>query len=73
MIKEKFAKLIDVKSFVTLLLVSALAFLVIYSAITGKHYYGTQKRPEDVPLTTQPGCYLLPNAKTEQEESESPD
>ena len=36
MLKEKFAKLIDVKSFVTMLLVSALAFLVIYSAITGK-------------------------------------
>ena len=36
MLKEKFAKLIDVKSFVTILLVSALAFLVIYSAITGK-------------------------------------
>ena len=34
--KERFAKLIDVKSFVTMLLVSALAFLVIYSAITGK-------------------------------------
>lgn len=36
MLKEKIAKLIDVKSFVTILLVSALAFLVIYSAITGK-------------------------------------
>ena len=36
MLKEKFSKLIDVKSIVTLLLVSALTFLVIYSAITGK-------------------------------------
>ena len=36
MLKEKFAKLIDVKLIVTLLLLSALTFLVIYSSITGK-------------------------------------
>jgi len=41
-----------------------------FSAITGKHYYGTQKRPDDVPKTVKSGCYLL---KTEEEESESPD
>lgn len=35
-IKERFAKLIDVKSGVTILLVATLTFLVIYSAITGK-------------------------------------
>lgn len=34
--KEKLAKLIDVKSIVTLLLMFTLAFLVIYSSITGK-------------------------------------
>lgn len=34
--KEKFAKLIDVKSITTLVLVAALAFLVVYSGITGK-------------------------------------
>lgn len=34
--KNKLAKLVDVKSIVTLVLVAALAFLVIYSAITGK-------------------------------------
>lgn len=34
--KERFAKLIDVKSIVTIVLVLVLAFLVIYSAITGK-------------------------------------
>ena len=38
--KEKFAKLIDVKSIVTLLLVSALVALVIYSAVTGKELTG---------------------------------
>lgn len=34
--KEKIAKLIDVKSIVTLVMVFVLAFLVVYSAITGK-------------------------------------
>ncbi len=34
--KEKIAKLIDVKSIVTLVMVLVLAFLVVYSAITGK-------------------------------------
>lgn len=34
--KEKFAKLIDLKSIITILLVTTLVFLVIYSAITGK-------------------------------------
>lgn len=38
--KEKFAKLIDVKSIVTLLLVIALVFLVIFAAITGKDITG---------------------------------
>ena len=35
-VRERFAKLIDVKSGVTILLVATLTFLVIYSAITGK-------------------------------------
>lgn len=34
--KEKLAKLIDVKSLVTMGLMGALIFLAIYSAITGK-------------------------------------
>lgn len=34
--KDRLAKLIDVKSIVTLVLIFALAFLVIYSSITGK-------------------------------------
>lgn len=34
--KEKFAKLIDLKSIVTFLLVLTLVFLCIYSAVTGK-------------------------------------
>lgn len=36
MLKEKFAKLIDVKSIVTIVLIMTLAFLVVYAAITGK-------------------------------------
>lgn len=35
-IRDRFAKLIDLKSIVTLVLVLVLAFLIIYSAITGK-------------------------------------
>lgn len=34
--KDRIAKLIDLKSIITLLLVATLIFLVIYSAITGK-------------------------------------
>lgn len=34
--KERVEKLMDLKSIVTLVLVLALAFLVVYSAITGK-------------------------------------
>lgn len=34
--KDKLTKLIDVKSIVTIVLVLVLAFLVVYSAITGK-------------------------------------
>lgn len=34
--KEKIEKLIDLKSIVTLILILVLAFLIIYSAITGK-------------------------------------
>lgn len=34
--KERIAKLIDLKSIITMLLVSALVFLTIYSALTGK-------------------------------------
>ena len=33
---EQLKKLIDLKSIITILLISALTFLVIYSAITGK-------------------------------------
>lgn len=34
--REKIEKLIDLKSIVTLILILVLAFLIIYSAITGK-------------------------------------
>lgn len=34
--KEQLIKIVDVKSIVTLVLVAALVFLVVYSAITGK-------------------------------------
>ena len=36
MIKEKVAKLIDIKSIITLLLVSLLVFVVVFCLITGK-------------------------------------
>ena len=35
MIRERIAKLIDLKSIVTLILIVTLAFLIIYSVITG--------------------------------------
>lgn len=38
--KERFAKLIDVKSIVTLMLVTALVALVIFSAVTGRELTG---------------------------------
>jgi len=38
--KERLIRLIDVKSIVTLLLVSALVALVIYAAVTGKELTG---------------------------------
>ena len=34
--KDKLAKLIDLKSIITIILVLTLVFLVVYSAITGK-------------------------------------
>ena len=34
--KDKLAKLIDLKSIITIILVITLVFLVVYSAITGK-------------------------------------
>ncbi len=34
--KERIAKLIDLKSIITLLLVGTLVFLVVYVAVTGK-------------------------------------
>ncbi len=34
--KDRFAKLIDLKSIITLLLVGTLVFLVVYVAVTGK-------------------------------------
>ena len=34
--KDRIAKLIDLKSIITLLLVATLIFLVVYSTITGK-------------------------------------
>lgn len=39
-IRDKFAKLIDVKSIITILLIIALIFLVIFSAVTGKEIDG---------------------------------
>lgn len=35
--KSKLEKLVDLKSIITILLVSTLVFLVIYSAVTGKN------------------------------------
>ena len=34
--KDKLAKLIDLKSIITIILVITLVFLVVYSAVTGK-------------------------------------